>query len=79
MKKAFTSLFGLIPTSDIDINGANEFMKGVFTGIVGDENLKKIIDRTEESSNFQFVKDQLNEDNILYGVQMTNKIIQSLD
>ena len=34
MRKAITSLFGLIPTNDIEINGASEFMNGVLAGIV---------------------------------------------
>ena len=42
MKKALTSLFGLIPTNDIDVDGANEFMKGVMKGIVNEKSLLEI-------------------------------------
>ena len=38
--KAITSLFGLIPTKDVESNGANEFVNGVFRGMINVENMK---------------------------------------
>ena len=40
--KALTSFFGLIPTNDVDTNGAKEFMKGVYNGIATELTLKEM-------------------------------------
>ena len=46
--KALTSFFGLIPTNDIEINGAKEFMKGVVKGMVTEESIRQLRQLIEE-------------------------------
>ena len=75
--KAITSFFGLIPTNDIEIHGANEFMKGVIKGIASHEGLRSIrkIITEEDDSDEQADADP----RFLHGVQITSQIMSKLD
>ena len=62
MKKALTSLFGLIPTNDIDVDGANEFMKGIMTGLIDKARISELhglVASADDNQHFEMVRNSL--------------------